>query len=115
MLAYKLTTSYMQSWAGYYGLDIIQYKLNEWVKPNKNCGPIAVFESAKHIHEFLPYYKHGSSRSSRIFLCEIKPSKKRTLWICGTSTHNKIVSRKDFFPKGTILADAVKLIKEIQI
>ncbi len=76
-----------------------------------NTGPMAVFKNIDAARNFLNREIQSSSARSfyHIYACEIIPSDEKVLYY---PNHNMVSILA--LPKGTVLADAVKLIKEIK-
>lgn len=93
----------------------VKYKVGEWVFPNNVNMPLMIFENHKDAKDF----KNCESFSGWIYKCEYVKSKKKWGWCLGyiddvlnaKKQRKKIYLRK--LPKGTILADKVKLLEMV--
>jgi len=90
------------------GINTI-YKMNEWTKRIKDCGPLAVFDNMENIEFFMgrivnfsPYF---------VFECEYKESETKELYYLNKG--KKISYNNMNIPRGTKFADEVKLIKRV--
>ena len=90
----------------------VEYKKNEWIRPNKGCGPLCVFNDQELARKFLSYYFSGERSAIRVFKCKIKKSKASKIW--GTNAINKKSIRPLMeLPAGTVLARQVMLTEEV--
>jgi hypothetical protein len=90
----------------------VVYKLGEWVKPNENCGPLAVFNNLESAKKFIGAIII-TFRHVLIYKCKYVPSKRKNLWVLyGNSV--RTVRGPVFFPKGTVLANKVMITEEIK-
>jgi len=87
----------------------VEYRLGEWTKRPKDGGPLAVFDTLKHAEEFMEVM----SLNHQAYACEIKKSDDSILW-CYKKEFVLPRLQKSFLPRGTILADEVKLIKKVE-
>ena len=87
----------------------VKYRFNEWVEPSKNCGPLCVFNTLEEARKFSKsiiseYY---------IYECLYYPSNE---WVVYYPSNDHIYGfcKTSLFqlPKGTVLANRVKLIKK---
>lgn len=113
---YKITTQNLQSINEYlHSDDIIQYKLRTTSRPKHEYAPLCVFDN---LPDALTFKEKGLFTSHKIFECIIKHSKKdwyrRDLYDCYdfSTTKGKLINIYPW-PKGTVLADEVTLIKEV--
>ena len=96
----------MGSWSCLFEFRNVFYLMNEWVKPQKGCGPLCVFETKLDALRFLGIKQSDSYMIKRyVFPCLYYESKKKfphdeNKW-CGVSV----------LPPGTVLASRVMLIK----
>jgi len=87
-----------------------KYAKNTWTKRPENCGPLAVFNNIKTAVNFLI----NDSRDGKIkikyhiYKCYIHESKDTYLWDRDIQWHTRL-------PPGTVLADKVKLLEEVEI
>ena len=84
----------------------IKYRINKWVKPLKNCGPLCVFKTKEDALNFvgtacLDFYS--------IYECLYEPSEEKGVYVEGWKEFKKTLR---VLPKGTALANRVKLIKK---
>ena len=96
-VVYEELKRYFSVWT-YHGE--IEYKIGEKTVPLDKCGPLAVFDTYKNAKKF---------GYSNVFECEYELSKHKTMW----NSRGHLL--KSSFPKGTILADSVTLIKKVKI
>lgn len=93
------------------GVYCVEYKIDEFVYPDKYCGPLAVFPTRKHAVDFLVFNcedRWGRISSEYVvYECEIIQSDRHTLHCCGMQYDN--------VPIGTVFADAVKITKEVRL
>lgn len=101
LIGYKVL--YNRSMFSPLGLNgMVEYKINEWVSPNKDCGPLCVFNNIQDAINFM-----GESFDSfRIYECLYEPSEEKHIYF-GLKEIGKSLYR---LPKGTVLASRVKLI-----
>jgi hypothetical protein len=99
-------------YGGYYshcrGDGEIQYKINEWVRPIKKRGPIAVFSNKEDATMFLKGY---GVRDSVLCTCKYVPSKRKSVW-CFDNSYKSATPLREL-PEGTVLADRVMITEEI--
>ena len=84
----------------------VKYRINEWVKPLKKCGPLCVFETKMDAFNFvdnilLDFYS--------IYKCLYEPSEEKGAYVKGYKEFKKTLN---ILSKGTVLANRVKLIKK---
>jgi len=80
---------------------VLRYYYNRTTKPKFGCGPLAMFRTRKAAREW--------SKNNRWLIvrkCIYLPSKDTKLWTVGREYH------LNYCPEGTVLADAIRLIKE---
>ncbi|MCB0448434.1 MAG: hypothetical protein KDD03_13185 [Gelidibacter sp.] len=95
----------------------ITYVLNEWVKPKSKYAPLMVFADKTSVENFLTANNSGSGY---VYKCEYVQSKRKWGW-CFGYINQQISLRKNKkravsfggLPRGTILADAVKLVEKV--
>ena len=109
MLAYKLVqvkgrffkkrVSFSMNFPG----GEVEYTI-DWVKPNPGCGPLCVYD--KNI------FNHMNTTSGRYELWEVdyEPSCETQVWIDPDWKLNLSI-----LPKGTILADFVRLVRRVRL
>ena len=95
----------ISSRTAWYKGSVVKYKIGEFVKPNNNCGPLAVFESLDNIKSFFD--KNEMNDDDKIFKCVYCESKYEKLWNPSYELNT--------LPPGTKLACKVKLIKEVTL
>ena len=78
----------------------IDYIVGEWVEPNEKCGPLCVFETMRHVEDWMGGVVDGRD----IHPCEYKPAYEERVW-----DPTGIRCSQATLPKGTILASAVML------
>lgn len=78
----------------------VSYRKNKIARPLPKCGPLAVFNYKKDAKSFAGYL----GKDTKIVPCLYLKSNNTRLW-----TPNE--ERHDFFPFGTIFADAVKCLE----
>ena len=83
----------------------IEYKKDQWVWPETDCGPLAVFRTFKEAEGF-------AGCGLGIWGCEYRPSKEKDLYYV-YGYFNTSVRKMDHqcLPLGTILAAAVKITR----
>ena len=84
-------------------IGTVRYKINEWVKPRKGCGPLCVFS-----YNGIDNAKLFAGFSDSIYVCLYEQSEKSKVY-----TNDKRDVGLDGLPFGTILASKVKLIRRI--
>jgi len=85
----------------------LRYEINKWTnRPEGNYGPLAAFDRLCDVEQFLAN-NIGLAREWVVFLCEYIESEERYLY----SPHGSM--KGNMLPHGTVLADKVKLIKEV--
>lgn len=99
---YKIVDKNLNSfYSSYLNSMSIKYKKKEWVKPIQEYAPLCVFEDMISVRDFL---KNNKLSNYDIFECAIEKSDKK--W-------NRLVRLSADWPHGTILADRVMLIRNI--
>ena len=108
----------------------VQYKIGEWVKPNVEGSHLFVFDTIQSVKNFIG--NRLSFKSCKVYEVEIKASRKirqplffydcmrfdRWFLYCAKlrKNHKKYTDKIDMnYPRGTIFADEVKLVKEVLI
>ena len=114
---YKLCRNENNRLISYYvGANEVEYFINKWISRPNDCGPLVVFDSLENLlynfFKLMNYYK--------IFECEYVPSKDKKIWkknihLLFPEDDDYLYVQSDLLPKGSILADKVKIIKEIEI
>lgn len=99
-IGYKVCDDQMHSVLAY--VNPVEYKLQEFIKPQKRCGPLCVFNDIEFALSF------ASGTTSRVFECEYIPSKKSKVW------DDRRKEDLTWLPLNTVLASAVKLLEEIK-
>ncbi len=94
-----------------YGRRII-YKLYDWVKRPFGCGALAVFNKITQAKNFINH--NVNSIPCVIFECKYKESKDKKLWIPSIDSYSRLNNVCVNPPKGTLYADEVKLVKEVE-
>jgi len=84
----------------------VVYEAGSWVKPQVNCGPLSVFESIETAKKFMVDH-FGQRDKLQLWKCEYVRSYSTKMWTPFRRFYSAIL------PKGTKLADKVKLIEEI--
>ncbi len=102
---YKVTICMSSTDAPFCG--ILHYKLNQWTIPNVGCGPCAVFANYK---DALNIVRHYDRCLTQLWKCYFIESKEEFLW-----TQNGISRYILRCYDGTVLANAVMLIREIKL
>lgn len=105
-----------------YGLSV-NYKIDEWTVPKLPEAPLMVFEDKEVAIPFCKILqKHNSLQEYTIHRCEIIKSRKKWGYIHDSDLFDAILELKrqkkkvthlyspEALPKGTVLADAVKLL-----
>lgn len=87
----------------------IKYKLNIWVYPKTDAGPLVLFNSYKSAINWIKT-EIGFFIGLQIYSCEYVQSKNQYIYYCG-NTNNKVYIHE--LPNGTVLATKIKLIKKI--
>lgn len=85
----------------------IEYKEGEWVTPLPDNGPLAVFDTWQNANTFIVGFTDIFDEY-KIYECEYEPSIFTELWEVTDCGVRRMVTR---FPKGTLFASKVKLIK----
>jgi len=93
---------------------ITKYKLNEWIERESDCGSLAVFDTLLHVKRFLGCEYPINNAPYHVFQCEYEESKVKKIYYTNRYG-DKITLSLVQVPEGTIFADRVKLIKEIDI
>jgi hypothetical protein len=77
----------------------VHYPVNRWVKPEKGCGPLAVFTSET-------WTRSWAGPNCTVHRCEYRHSRLRQLWrfVRGEKRIGTLM------PYGTALADAVRTL-----
>ena len=89
---------------------IVDYKIGKWTKRPKDCGPLAVFDNLESAEEFSNLsFLDVNNRA--FFSCKYKPSKEITLY---KKYKGGKITERFVLPNGTILADKVKILKEVK-
>ena len=102
----------------------IEYKSSEWTIPLEGCGPLTAFKTIGNAKEFLCPHPNKIMRNFLIKTSEI--------WECEAQMWNKKLPRDEYgktialwsnnikkgfplsaLPKGTLLCEAVKLIRRV--
>ncbi|KKM61867.1 hypothetical protein LCGC14_1527360 [marine sediment metagenome] len=84
----------------------VKYKIGGWTKKPKKCGPLAIFDS---FDAAVCFFEDYTLANRKFYLCKYKESEEKHLYLrIGDG-----FLRKFDLPKGTILANKVKLIEEI--
>jgi hypothetical protein len=88
----------------------VTYEVGRLSVPNENCGPLAVFDTVDSAQDFARVFHLGEDDSIvRLFKAEYTPSTK-------TSVYDDYESFPlSSLPAGTILADEVALIEEMDL
>lgn len=96
----------------YWACFPVEYRVGEWTNRPDGCGPLATFSDLDAVKKFINMYMacgylphEYSENIFRLFECEIEPSEDQRLW---TGPYHCMP------PAGTLLADRVKLIKEVR-
>ena len=89
--------SAIMMWTG----NELQYKINEWIKPKKGCGPLCVFNTIEDAKNFK-WSDHI------IYECLYEKSLEHKVYI-----GNEVKTIFDL-PQGTVLATKVQLIRRIR-
>ena len=85
----------------------VRYKINEWVKPIKDCGPFCVFNTIEDAERF------NHQMLASIYECLYERSSDRYVYIQIPYTAPEARPLLDL-PTGTVLATKVKLIRGIR-
>lgn len=93
-------------------MEFVEYIPYEWAHKKSKCGPLASFDSMENVERFVSLF--GVNRADmkkgtnfKVFKCKIVNSVFHSLWnSTGTATY--------YLPKGTILADSIMLLEEVQ-
>ena len=85
------------------------YKVGKWTKRPKGCGPLAVFDTYEQAKEFLGYYDDFLQRE--IYSCKYRRSTDTCFWYTGK---HSFTSTSDGIPDGTVFANRVKLLEQIE-
>jgi hypothetical protein len=84
----KHKDKYYSSYIKYKGK--VNYKKNQVVFPNQNCGPLTVFRTREAARKYKRWFNSGFLKGKlTIFTCEIRKTEKRTVWINPKAKENK--------------------------
>jgi hypothetical protein len=88
----------------------ILYKINEWIKPNKNCGPLCLFKTFEEAEKYKGWFKR------KIYLCEYEPSDDLKVWVDKNYDNNDYnpFCELDCLYKNTKLAKKIKILEEVK-
>jgi len=89
------------------------YELKKWTERTEGNGPFAVFDGIKNAKLFIRRLKAILGIFS-VFKCKYKKSKEKVLYYVSMLGNKKINNGLDKLPEGTILADRVKILKEVK-
>ena len=83
----------------------VKYEVNTWVSPCYGCGPLCVFDTLQDALHFV-----GKDDSISIYECIYEKSKQNKIYYIssGEFSHKRPLVK---LPKGTVLANKVKLVK----
>jgi len=91
----------------------IPYSKKGWNKRLDKMGPITAFKTLKDVKNFLDFY-YDEYRDYRIFKIKGILSEENYVYDYFYND-NCVVRRKENLPRGTILLDRFKIIKEVEI
>ena len=91
----------------------IPYSKKGWNKRLKNCGPFTAFRTLKDVKNFLDFY-YDEYKDYRIFKIKGVLSKENYVYDYFYND-NCVVRHKENLPRGTILLDRFKIVKEVEI
>ena len=84
------------------------YSVNEWVRPNKGHGPLAVFAQQGDVDSFLMMNcSRLQTKEIIVVECEFRKSSLSSLWCL----RRKTKMRSWCLPDGTILASSVRCLQ----
>ena len=88
----------------------VKYEINKWTKRPKKSGPLAIFDNLESAEKFSGLsFLNVNNRA--FFSCKYKPSKEITLY---KKYKGGEITERFVLPNGTILADKVKILKEVK-
>lgn len=86
------------------------YKKDVSVTPSEGCGPMCVFADLPFSIDFInTFFWAERFEDTRLFMCEYKPSDIKSIW---SHYSSEPIYLKEL-SKGTVLADSVTLLQEI--
>ena len=86
--------------------SIVIYIPNQWVEPQQDCGPLAVFTKEDWAISFLKGMYNTWNDIAKIFECEYIPSTRQYIRCRGTLRSRHITN----LPPATALAEAVRIL-----
>ncbi|KKK65798.1 hypothetical protein LCGC14_2970470 [marine sediment metagenome] len=103
-MSYRLSEKFRSAFADG---RVVDYEIGKWTKRPKDCGPLAIFGTLNQALVFVD----SSYIDRTYFHCKYKPSKEITLY---KKYKGGEITEKFVLPNGTILADEVKILKEVK-
>lgn len=107
--------------------ELTKYALNSPTRPNRGCGPLALFETLEQAKNFVQQERNSGTSGQaaynyQIFKCVYTPSTYTALWpyrplktefiyYGDPKTHLRVIQR---YAPGAILADEVTLLEQVQ-
>ena len=82
-----------------------------WTRPPIGCGPLSVFKTKAAVEFFLVFEGATPEPDVHSFKCLYVKSAEDSIWRLDGPF--KLRSRRELFPIGTVLADAVKLLEKV--
>ena len=101
-IGYKVVNGAGQNWRSAVIGQSVAYRRNQWTRPQKGNGPLAVFEKRLLAETFLE-----GNASDAIFQVVYEPSREKSIWIRDEQSRSL-----DDLPYGTRLAKRVMLLKK---
>ena len=106
-IGYKVVWKCQEKLVSYIvGVEGVEYKIKEWVKPRHGWGALAVFNTLENAVHFAGT---SSSITTSIFKCKYKPSTEKKLY-----NPKGVYMILEITPQGTQLAEEVMLIKSVK-
>lgn len=84
---------------------VVDYALRRTTKPRKGCGPLCVFRTLRRAKNWAVLWRGIA------YKCLYKPSKHGRIW--GIVRPKEIGMRLVDLPRGTVLADRVRLMRKV--
>jgi hypothetical protein len=91
---------------------MVEYKVGEWVVPQNDCGPLAVFVNLRAARCFMDTQELYSD-DYVIYRCRCIISTRISFWIKTDSRYYRPIASRDRYPPGTMFAKRVKITKEV--
>lgn len=89
---------------------VVRYSQEQWVRPNKGFGPMAVFVSEQKARAFLNG-SHPGLAGSVLYKCKFRKSTQKVVYTKGRAR----LFRVGGLPPGTVLASSVMILTEEKV